>query len=88
MSSFDFSNEKNKSKPTTRWFESPQSTTVPQLLHLDILDVRLFLDVLALLREEVLGEDVQDVGAEDAVLLHFPVLPVREPDDGNVLKSV
>ena len=52
--------------------------------YLDILDVRFLLDVLPLLREEVLR---QDVGAKDAILPDLAVLAIREPHDGDVLKD-
>ena len=54
--------------------------------YLDIFDVRFFFYVFALLREEVLCEDVEDVGAEDAVVNHLAVLAVRELHDGDVLE--
>lgn len=55
--------------------------------YLDILDVRFLLDVLPLLREEVLRQDVENVGAKDAILPDLAVLAIREPHDGDVLKD-
>ena len=40
--------------------------------HLDILDMERLLDGIAVPGEELLGERVQEVGAEDHVVLHLP----------------
>jgi hypothetical protein len=48
--------------------------------------VSFFFDVFSFLSEKVLSQNVQDVGAEHAVVRHFAVLAVRELDDRNVLK--
>ena len=55
--------------------------------HLDVFNVRFLFDVFAFLSEEVLSQNVENVGTENAVVNHLTVLAIRKLDNWNVLKK-
>jgi len=55
--------------------------------YLDIFNVRFLFNVFAFLSEEVLSQNVENVGAENAIVNHLSVLAIRKLDNWNVLKK-
>ena len=58
--------------------------SVSEGCHFNLLHVGRLLDRIALPRKEVLGQSIQNVGAEDFVLVDLAVVGVCPPHDGDV----